>query len=70
MCEDCKDRINRNPLRLLDCKVDGDKDFYKSAPSIIDYLFEDERKHYEEVKKIFNYLGVKFTEDPTLVRGT
>ena len=69
MCEDCKDRINRNPLRLLDCKVDGDKDFYKSAPSIIDYLFEDERKHYEEVKKYLTIFGVEFTEDPTLVRG-
>ena len=69
MCEDCKDRINRNPLRLLDCKVDGDKDFYKSAPSIIDYLFEDERKHYEEVKKYLTIFGIKYTEDPTLVRG-
>mgnify|MGYP000852168899 FL=1 len=69
MCEDCKDRINRNPLRLLDCKVDGDKDFYKSAPSIIDYLFEDERKHYDDVKKYLDIFGIKYTEDPTLVRG-
>ena len=69
MCNDCRDRINRNPLRLLDCKVDGHKDFYKAAPSIIDYLFEDERKHYEEVKKYLNIFGVKYTEDPTLVRG-
>ncbi len=69
MCGDCKDRINRNPLRLLDCKVDSVKDYYKSAPSIIDYLFEDERKHYEEVKKYLTIFGVKFTEDPTLVRG-
>ena len=69
MCDDCKDRINRNPLRLLDCKVDKDKDFYKSAPNIIDYLFEDERKHYEEVKKYLTIFGIKYTEDPTLVRG-
>lgn len=69
MCDDCRDRINRNPLRLLDCKVDGYKDFYKAAPSIIDYLFEDERKHYEEVKKYLDIFGVKYTEDPTLVRG-
>lgn len=69
MCDDCRDRINRNPLRLLDCKVDGHKDFYKDAPSIIDYLFEDERKHYEEVKKYLDIFGVKYTEDPTLVRG-
>ena len=69
MCEDCKDRINRNPLRLLDCKVDKDKDFYKSAPNIIDFLFEDERKHYEDVKKYLDVFGIKYTEDPTLVRG-
>ena len=69
MCDDCKDRINRNPLRLLDCKVDKDKDFYKSAPNIIDFLFEDERKHYEYVKKYLDVFGIKYTEDPTLVRG-
>ena len=69
MCDDCKDRINRNPLRLLDCKVDKDKDFYKSAPNIIDFLFEDERKHYEDVKKYLDVFGIKYTEDATLVRG-
>lgn len=69
MCDDCKDRINRNPLRLLDCKVDKDKDFYNSAPNIIDFLFEDERKHYEDVKKYLDIFGIKYTEDPTLVRG-
>ena len=69
MCEDCRDRINRNPLRLLDCKVDKDKDFYKSAPNIIDFLFEDERKHYEDVKKYLDIFGIKYTEDPTLVIG-
>ena len=69
MCDDCKDRINRNPLRLLDCKVDKDKDFYKSAPNIIDFLSEDERKHYEDVKKYLDIFGIKYTEDPTLVRG-
>ena len=69
MCDDCKDRINRNPLRLLDCKVDKDKDFYKSAPNIIDFLFEDERKHYEDVKKYLDIFGIKYTEDSTLVRG-
>ncbi|RRD25214.1 histidine--tRNA ligase [Fusobacterium canifelinum] len=69
MCDDCKDRIDRNPLRLLDCKIDGEKDFYKSAPSIIDYLFEDERKHYDNVKKYLDIFGIKYTEDSTLVRG-
>lgn len=69
MCDDCKDRINRNPLRLLDCKVDREKDFYKSAPNIIDFLFEEERKHYEDVKKYLDVFGIKYTEDSSLVRG-
>lgn len=69
LCEDCKDRINRNPLRLLDCKFDSHKDFYKNVPSIIDSLFEEERKHYEEVKKYLDIFGINYTEDPTLVRG-
>lgn len=69
MCDDCKERINRNPLRLLDCKVDSGKDFYANVPSIIDSLFEDERKHYEEVKKYLDIFGIKYTEDPSLVRG-
>lgn len=69
LCDDCKDRINRNPLRLLDCKIDSHKDFYKDAPNIIDNLFEEERKHYEEVKKYLDIFGIKYTEDSGLVRG-
>ena len=69
LCDDCKDRINRNPLRLLDCKVDSHKEFYKDVPSIIDSLFEEERKHYEEVKKYLEIFGIKYTEDSSLVRG-
>lgn len=69
LCEDCKDRINRNPLRLLDCKVDSHKDFYENAPKLTDYLFEDEKKHYEEVKKYLDIFGIKYVEDSSLVRG-
>lgn len=69
LCDDCKERINRNPLRLLDCKVDSHKDFYADAPSIIDSLFEEERKHYEEVKKYLDIFGINYKEDPSLVRG-
>lgn len=69
LCDDCKERINRNPLRLLDCKVDSHKDFYADAPSIIDSLFEEERKHYEEVKKYLDIFGINYKENPSLVRG-
>lgn len=67
LCEDCKARMEKNPLRLLDCKVDHDK--VEGAPSIIDSLFEEERAHYEVVKKYLTIFGVPFVEDSTLVRG-
>lgn len=69
MCEDCRDRINRNFLRFLDCKVDGEKDFYKFVLSIIDYFFEDERKYYDDVKKYLDIFGIKYIEDFIFVRG-
>lgn len=69
LCEDCKSRLERNPLRVLDCKLDSSKDYFKNAPSIIDSLFEEEKKHYETVKKYLKIFGIKFTEDPTIVRG-
>lgn len=67
LCGDCQTRLDKNPLRLLDCKVDHDK--VEGAPSIIDSLFEEERAHYEAVKKYLTIFGVPFVEDSTLVRG-
>ncbi|CAL7913699.1 histidine--tRNA ligase [Fusobacterium necrophorum] len=67
LCEDCKNRLERNPLRVLDCKIDHAK--MEDAPSIIDSLFEEERAHYEAVKKYLTIFGIPFVEDPGLVRG-
>lgn len=67
LCGDCQTRMEKNPLRLLDCKVDHDK--VEGAPSIIDSLFEEERAHYEAVKKYLTIFKVPFVEDSTLVRG-
>ncbi|KYM48515.1 histidine--tRNA ligase [Fusobacterium necrophorum] len=67
LCEDCKNRLERNPLRVLDCKIDHAK--MENAPSIIDSLFEEERAHYEAVKKYLTIFGIPFVEDPGLVRG-
>lgn len=67
LCDDCKVRYERNPLRLLDCKVDVE--YAKQAPKLIDYIGENARKHYEELKKLLNGLGIKYVEDPRLVRG-
>lgn len=69
LCEDCRMRMEKNPLRVLDCKVDKCKELTKVAPSIIDSLNEEERAHYETVKKYLDIFGVKYVEDSRLVRG-
>ena len=69
LCEDCRMRMEKNPLRVLDCKVDKCKELTKDAPSIIDSLNEEERAHYETVKKYLDIFGVKYVEDSRLVRG-
>ena len=51
LCEDCQSRFNKNPLRILDCKVDGDKDLLKNAPKITDYLNDSSRIRYNKVKE-------------------
>ena len=69
LCEDCQRRLERNPLRILDCKVEGCQLIAKNAPKITDYLCEECKTHYEGVKKYLNALGVKYEENPYLVRG-
>lgn len=67
LCSDCQRRIERNPLRVLDCKVDQDK--FTDAPSILDSLDEECTAHFEKVKTHLNIMGVEFTINPRLVRG-
>lgn len=69
LCEDCKTRLHRNPLRVLDCKVESCKTYTENAPSIIDSLDEKEKEHYETLKKYLTIFGVPYVEDPKLVRG-
>lgn len=69
LCEDCRMRMEKNPLRVLDCKVDKCKELTKEAPSIIDSLTEEEREHYETLKKYLEIFGIKYVEDSRLVRG-
>ncbi len=69
LCEDCKRRLERNPLRILDCKMEGCQLIAKNAPKITDYLCEECRTHYESVKKYLKALNVDFVENPYLVRG-
>lgn len=69
MCEDCKERFRLNPLRMLDCKVMGDQELAKGAPSFQDYLGEESRKRFEETLRILDSLGIPYEIDPGLVRG-
>ena len=69
LCEDCKDRFERSPLRILDCKTDADKPYMADAPKITDYLCDDCHAHFEKVQACLKGVGVDFTLDPRLVRG-
>ncbi len=69
LCNDCQARLDKNPLRVLDCKKDRDHPAMKSAPSIIEYLNEDSKKYFDQVKSYLEKMGIPYVEDPTLVRG-
>ncbi len=68
-CSDCQNRLEKNPLRILDCKKDRNHELMKTAPSILDYLNEDSKNYFEKVLKHLNDMEIPYTVDPTLVRG-
>ena len=69
LCEDCRERYNKNPLRILDCKVDHELDIMKNAPKTIDYLNEESKSHFEKVKKYLEVMGIEYEVNTNLVRG-
>lgn len=69
MCETCRSRFDKNPLRMLDCKEEGCKKFTADAPAILDYLCPDCKAHFEGVKRLLTAEGVEFTVNPRIVRG-
>jgi len=66
---DCRARLERNPLRVFDCKVDGGKDFVLAAPTIADHLCDACATHFEQVRAGLDAAGVAYVLDPRLVRG-
>lgn len=69
LCGDCLERLSKNPLRILDCKVDKHKEFFKNAPKINDYLTEASIKHFDAVKNALDEMKIKYEVDEHLVRG-
>ena len=69
MCAQCRDRFDRNPLRILDCKEEKCRVITAGAPKITDFLCEDCRAHFEGVQKQLSRQGIAFSVNPSIVRG-
>ena len=69
LCDTCKDRLDRNPMRILDCKSPVCSSLAAKAPVVLDYLCDDCRDHFESVKAHLNAAGIEFTVNPHIVRG-
>ncbi len=69
LCDSCKDRLERNPMRLLDCKSPQDKEIAKGAPVVIDFLCEECQEHFDAVKRYLDAQNIEYTVNPTIVRG-
>ena len=69
LCEDCRERLEKNPLRILDCKVDADNELLKNAPVMLDYLNEASRNRFEDVQNYLDVLDIEYEVDPKIVRG-
>lgn len=69
LSEDSQRRLERNPLRVLDSKAEQDKAISQGAPSILEFLSDEDRAHFEGLQELLTAFGTKFTVEPTLVRG-
>ena len=69
LCDTCLSRLERNPMRILDCKSPECQEGCKGAPKITDYLCEDCKAHFAKVQEFLTALGIEFEIDPGLVRG-
>ena len=69
LCEDCQTRLVKNPLRILDCKVDGDSEIFKGIPKIENYLSDESKAYFKELLETLDALEIKYEIDDKLVRG-
>lgn len=69
LCETCQGRLERNPLRILDCKSPECHKIVEGAPSVLDSLDDDCKAHFAEVQRILTALGIPYVVDPGIVRG-
>ena len=69
LTETSQNRFKKNPLRILDTKIEHEKEIIKNAPRISNFLTSDDKSHFEEVKSLLNALSIPFTVDSQMVRG-
>lgn len=69
MCPTCKERFEHNPLRILDCKVEGCKKIVEGAPRILDYICDDCKAHMTELESLLKRGGIEYVINPNIVRG-
>ncbi len=69
LCDTCKDRYERNPMRILDCKNENCQGIVKGAPMMLDYLCDDCKESFEQVKSYLTASEIEYTIDPKIVRG-
>lgn len=69
LCETCLSRLEKNPMRILDCKSPICSKIAEKAPTVLDYICDDCREHFECVKKCLDAVGIEYTVNPTIVRG-
>lgn len=69
LCDTCKSRYDRNPMRILDCKNKRCKEIGKEAPIILDYVCDDCKEHFEKLKTYLEALGITYKVNPYIVRG-
>ena len=69
LCETCKTRLEKNPMRIIDCKSEICQGIAKDAPMMIDHLCDECSAHFEELKKLLDEMGIKYKINPKIVRG-
>lgn len=69
LCGTCRERLEKNPMRILDCKSPICQDIAKGAPVILDYLCDECSEHFEKLKKNLSAMNIEYTVNPKIVRG-
>lgn len=69
LCETCRERLEKNPMRILDCKSPVCSELAKDAPVVLDYICDDCSTHFEGLKKHLDAMGIAYKINPTIVRG-